>query len=282
MAKVFGVTVSKDAPALVRVGHDTPGSYLRVVDLKAMVPVMRGINLFTYPKEDIKQYTLVDPAQLFSMYKQLGGLGASGAMYKRLGIRCKFSQHLKDKVTKEGEAAYVVWEGNLDSDYERKETVVSHVIHTVGPRCDKFMDSNKRRDFWVKLVSCYNQIFAAYLNKEDRLPKLRLLPVSGSIFCRDDPTMCEIIHKVTAVCVKHALCSLHPDQLAVLDGAVEMHIFDPTPSTMEAAFDNYDKAFKDGVVDGSEASCSGKSTSDEQESWLQYLEDAYENASLTK
>jgi len=145
-------------------------------------------------KTSLKNVVIVDPAGLtFIQNGPDGASGASGAIYKKLGIT-EFPEEVKAKIHITGEAAYHAYpEGK--------------VIHVVGP------DFRVTHDITL-LAESYVSVFREFITSGQT--HLRLLPISGGIYSgnTDNPT---VTPKVTWDHVIIALNILNLSELSDLN-----------------------------------------------------------------
>jgi len=136
---------------------------------------------------ELKGCVFVDPAGLHLIQGSNGGPsgagGAAGAIYKHIGIEhdSSFPPSVVGAVTKTGDAKYHVYaKGGTDA----------HVIHAVGPDLRKDFDPTafpglpfSREQAVAALALTYRNILREFVASGQ--PILRLLPMSGGIYCGD-------------------------------------------------------------------------------------------------
>ncbi|CAE7896112.1 unnamed protein product [Symbiodinium sp. KB8] len=171
---------------------------------------------------------VVDPAGLpYIRSGPSGAGGASGQLYKWIGISSHFPQSVQDAITESLQAKFCSYDNGQ-----------KNVIHVVGPDF-----RSRRSNIWADAVDELAKAYASTLKEFAgcELPRLRLLPISSSIFAgpfeKDMPEM-------TVQALQTGFGMLDPgdqDKILNADG-IEMCIF------AKAELDEYSRAFRDSMA----------------------------------
>lgn len=113
---------------------------------------MKEKNLLRLGKDFLSKYVIIDPANTTTCRNKFSGSGASGAIYRCLGIiGTSAPDNLKSAFPTAktiAEAAYVIHQKG-------------HVIHTVGPQLSSESTASGREIFWKDLIKTYHSTFKA-------------------------------------------------------------------------------------------------------------------------
>lgn len=160
----IGVDVAKRIPL-------PPDTTLTIVNtLVDFVPLRRDLTMQHQlnKSDDYRRNVMIlDPAGSCFSSKTYSGAGASGAIYRGLGVTGKpLPSDMKEN------EAYLHTLGDPESP--------ATVVHIVGPKAS---ECNTKQEFINSLAVAYKKVFQAVVKYEEWVPPVfRMLPVSGSIF----------------------------------------------------------------------------------------------------
>lgn len=142
--------------------------------------------------EDANDIVIVDPAGMnFIKSTASGAGGASGNIYKWLGLYGRFPSSVREGIKDIGYAKY--------HEYSAEKKV----IHTVGPNFSG-IKNQKEFDYVIEyLIDSYYNVFIEFANTNNKV--LRLLPVSSGIF---SGIFSDNFHTYTIKCIEYALKDL--------------------------------------------------------------------------